>query len=138
MGLGRKPPHVARRADDLGGQSMGPISKISVRLVAQTSTSSSMRSFSSAIFRSSVRTLSARSPKPADGAREPWHPAAVCHARCARLGGSRAFRILRRARGPIGAHAGCFERPSTLGHQVLASFGKQAQHLRAGLGIDRC
>ncbi len=29
------------------------------------------------------------------------------------------------------------ERPGTLGHQVFAPFGKEAQHLRFGLGIDR-
>jgi hypothetical protein len=30
------------------------------------------------------------------------------------------------------------ERSGTLGNQVLASFGKQAQHFRFGLGIDHC
>ena len=30
------------------------------------------------------------------------------------------------------------ERPGTLGHQVFAPLGKEAQHLRFGLGIDRC
>jgi hypothetical protein len=37
--------------------SMGPMPKISVRVVPEASTSASMRSFRSAIFRSSVRTL---------------------------------------------------------------------------------
>ncbi len=55
MGLGREAPRVADRADDLGGQSMGPMPKISVRLVPRASTSASMRWFRSAIFRSSAR-----------------------------------------------------------------------------------
>ncbi len=56
MSLGRETHHPADRPDDLGGQGMGPMPKISMRLVPEASTSASMRSFRSAIFRSSART----------------------------------------------------------------------------------
>jgi hypothetical protein len=43
---------------------MGPMPKISVRVVPEASTSASMRPFRSAIFLSSVLTLSAAPQKP--------------------------------------------------------------------------
>ena len=52
---GREAHHIADRPDDLLAASMGPMPKISVRVVPEASTSASMRSFRSAIFRSSVR-----------------------------------------------------------------------------------
>jgi hypothetical protein len=72
VGFGREAPHVAHRADDLCGQSMGPMPKISVRVVPEASTSASICSFRSAIFRSSIRMLSAGSPKPIHDGRGSW------------------------------------------------------------------
>ncbi len=85
--------------------SMGPMPKISVRAVPEASTSASMRSFRFAIFRSSVRMLSAGSPKPTADGGGLRRPAVVCRAGCVRLGKPRAFRLSRRGRGLIEAHA---------------------------------
>jgi hypothetical protein len=117
--------------------SMGPMPKISVRVVPEASTSASMRSFRSAIFRSSVRILSAAPPKLVGGGRPTKSPAAVCRAGCVQPGWPRAFRLSRRAGGLAEARASCLERSGTFGHQVFAPLGKQAQHLRVSLGIDR-
>jgi hypothetical protein len=65
-------------------------------------------------------------------------PAVVCRAGCVQPGGLRAFRLSRRGGGLVGAREGCLERSSTFGHQVFTPLGKQAKHLRVGLGIDRC
>ena len=86
--------------------SMGPTPKISVRVVPEASTSASMRSFRSAIFLSSVRTLSAGPPMLVDGGGVTRSFAAVCRAGRARLGGSRASRLLCRGGGPAGVRAG--------------------------------
>jgi hypothetical protein len=63
VGLGREARHVAYPVPMILAASMGPMPKISVRVVPEASTSASMRSFSSTIFLSSVRILSARFPK---------------------------------------------------------------------------
>ncbi len=55
MSLGREARRVGDRADVIFAASMGPMPKISVRLVPEASTSASMCSFRFAIFRSSVR-----------------------------------------------------------------------------------
>src|SRR5215211_7463097 len=86
--------------------SMGPTPKISVRVVAEASTSDSMRSFRSTIFRFSVRILGAGAPKLVGGGRARRSPALVCRAGCARPDRPRAFRLSRRARGLVEAHAG--------------------------------
>ena len=54
MGLGLETRHTVDRPDVLAA-SMGPMPKVSMRLVAEASTSASIRSFRSVIFRSSVR-----------------------------------------------------------------------------------
>ena len=56
VGLEAEAPHVAYGAYDPGGRGRDLSPRISVRLVPEASTSASMRSFRSAIFRSSVRT----------------------------------------------------------------------------------
>jgi hypothetical protein len=106
--------------------SMGPMPKISVRVVPEASTSASMRSFRSAIFRSSVRILSAAPPKPtAGGGGSRRRPAAVCRAGCAQPEGRKRFGY------PAGDEVPqepveAVERPGALGHQVLAPLGKQS------------
>ena len=100
MGLGREAPHVAYPVPMIFAASMRPIPEISVRLVPEASTSASICLFRFAIFRSSVRILSAGSLRPIDGGGGPRRLAAVCCARCSQLGGSRAFQVLRRPRGP--------------------------------------
>src|SRR5215216_6074788 len=50
VGLGREPPRVAYPVPMIFAASMGPMPKISVRVVPEASTSASMRSFRSAIF----------------------------------------------------------------------------------------
>ena len=55
MSFGREALHVADRAHDLRGHSIGPMPKISVRVVPQAFTAAEILSFRSAIFRSSVR-----------------------------------------------------------------------------------
>jgi hypothetical protein len=83
--LGREACHVAYPVPMILAASMGPMPKISVRLVPEASTSDSMRSLRSAIFRSSVRTLSAAPPKLVGGGRATRSPpAVVCRAGCAR------------------------------------------------------
>ena len=112
--------------------------KISVRVVPETSTSASMRPLRSAIFLSSVRTLSAAPQTPSAGGGGPRRrPGLVCRARCARPDRPRASGPPRRGGGPAGARGGCLERPGALAHQVFAPLGKQAQRLRCGLGIHR-
>ncbi len=124
---GREAHHVAYPVPMILAASMGPMPKISVRVVPEASTSASMRSFRSAIIRSSVRILSAAPPKPtAGGGGSRRRPAAVCRAGCAQPEGPKASRLPRRGRGPAGARGGCFERPGALGHQVLAPLGKES------------
>jgi hypothetical protein len=100
--------------------SMGPTPKISMRVVAEASTSDSMRSFRSTIFRFSVRILGAGAPKLVGGGRARRSPALVCRAGCARPDRPRAFQLSRRGGGLVEARAGCLERSGALGHQVFA------------------
>src|SRR5829696_8849228 len=97
---------------------MGPIPKISVRVVPEVSTSDSMRSFRSATFQSSVRTPSAGPQKLVGGGRARRSPVVVCRAGCARPEWPRAFRLSRQARGLVEARAGCLERSGALCNQV--------------------
>jgi hypothetical protein len=80
VGLGREAPHVAYPVPTILAAGMGPTPKISVRAVLEAYTSASMRPSRSAIFLSSVLTLSAAPPKPTAGAGGPrsrheavWH-----------------------------------------------------------------
>jgi hypothetical protein len=96
---------------------MGPTPKISVRVLPPKLPP---------LLRCS--RLGARSFDPAPGGR-PGHPKLaahggglkrpgdVCRAGCVRLGGPKAFRLLRRGGGLVEARAGCFECPGALGHQ---------------------
>ena len=86
--------------------SMGPMPKISVRVVPEASTSASMRSFRSTIFRSSVRMSRSPPPKPAAGGGGLRRSRAVCRAGCVQLGGPRASRTPRRGGGLVEARAG--------------------------------
>jgi hypothetical protein len=54
VGLGLETRHTADRPDVFAA-SMGPMPKVSMRLVAEASASASISSFRSVIFRSSVR-----------------------------------------------------------------------------------
>ena len=91
MGLCREAPHVAYPVPMILAANIGPMPKISVRVVPQASTSASMRLFRPAIFRSSVRILSAGPPKPVGGGRARRSPAVVWSAGCALPARRRAF-----------------------------------------------
>jgi hypothetical protein len=62
--LAREARHAAPTVPMILAASMGPTPKIWVRVVPEASTSASMRPLRSAIFRSSIRTLSAAPPRP--------------------------------------------------------------------------
>jgi hypothetical protein len=99
--------------------SMGPMPKISVRVVPEASTSASMRPLRSAIFLSSVRILSAAPQTPSAGAGGPRRRhEAVCRARCVRPDRPRASGPPLRGGGLAGARGGCLERPGALCNQV--------------------
>jgi hypothetical protein len=118
VGFGREARHVAYPVPMILAANIGPMPKISVRVVPQASTSASMRSFRPAIFLSSVRILSAGPPKPVGAGRARRSPAVVCRAGCALPGRRRAFRLSRRGRDLAGVRAGCLEPPCAFGHQV--------------------
>ena len=106
VGLGREAHHIADRSDDLRGQYWTFTPKISVRVVAEASTSASMRPSRSAIFRCSVRMSRKISEASCRRRRAeaPWDR--MPRRMCMRLGGSRAFQLPHRGRGLVEARAG--------------------------------
>src|SRR5215210_2348583 len=115
--------------------SMGPMPKISMRLVSEASTSASMGPSRSAIFRSSART--SRRISESNHRRTRRGALRSYAAQDAGDSGSRECPRYSAGNEVPQESVQAVERSGTLGDQVFTPLRKETQHLRSSLGIDR-